>query len=87
MKINEFLTQEDLDILDEKASKKLCRSKTPDSKLGASNLASCVAQGLRAHSTKKAIKIGKKKVRLDGKKIASTKYNASGYTSYGEKSD
>jgi hypothetical protein len=51
MKINEIVTP---DIaVDEKATRKLCKSSTPDSKLGASNLSSCKSQGLRARKTKK----------------------------------
>lgn len=63
---------EDIDkqILDEaQASAKLCRSSTPNSKLGASNLASCRSQGLRTRSGNKSHKIGKKRVKVGGKKI------------------
>ena len=51
------------------ASAKLCRSSIPNSKLGASNLASCKSQGLRSRSGKKSHKIGKKRVTVGGKKI------------------
>ena len=37
----------------EKASRKLCVSTKPDDELGASNLASCKSQGLRARDGKK----------------------------------
>jgi hypothetical protein len=51
MKIYEITTP-DITV-DEKASRKLCKSSTPDAKLGASNLSSCKSQGLRARKTKK----------------------------------
>ena len=51
------------------ASAQLCRSSIPNSKLGASNLASCKSQGLRSRSGKKSHKIGKKRVTVGGKKI------------------
>ena len=51
------------------ASAKLCISSIPNSKLGASNLASCKSQGLRSRSGKKSHKIGKKRVTVGGKKI------------------
>jgi len=71
MKLSEF-TEIDADI-EEKASRKLCKSSTPDYKLGASNLSSCVAQGLRSRKTNKSQLIGKKRKKLKGK-MASTKY-------------
>ena len=39
------------------ASKELCRSSRPNSKLGASALASCKSQGYRKRSGKKSYKI------------------------------
>ena len=73
MKINEFLTQEELADLDEKASRKLCLSTKPASELGASNLASCKSQGLRASHL---IGHGKSSVRITvgGKKMKGKKY-------------
>jgi len=68
MRIDEVLTAED-DIEEWKASKELCRSSRPNSKLGASALASCKSQGLRTRSGKKSHKIGKKRVTVGGKKI------------------
>ena len=47
----------DIDALLEKewkASAKLCKSSTPDSKLGASALSSCKSQGYRARDGKKS---------------------------------
>ena len=65
------------DIL-EKASRKLCTSSTPDKDLGASNLASCKSQGLRARDGEKShlITAGARKVRITvgGKKIKGRKY-------------
>ena len=77
MKINEFVTQEELDMIDEKASRKLCLSTTPNSKLGASNLASCKSQGLRARSGNKSHKIGNKRVTMGGHKIRGKPYGGS----------
>jgi hypothetical protein len=57
-----------------KASKKLCKSSTPDSKLGASALSSCKAQGYRARDTGKSQKIGNKRIKLSGKRIRSQDY-------------
>lgn len=57
-----------------KASVALCRSSKPDSKLGASNLASCKAQGLRARDTDKSQKKGDTRVDLDNIKAKSEKY-------------
>ena len=53
----------EIDIVLEKewqASAKLCKSSTPNNKLGASALSSCKAQGYRARETGKSQKIGKK---------------------------
>ena len=60
-----------------KASKKLCRSKKPDHALGASQLASCKSQGLRARDTKRKYKIRGKTASIDGKKIRGGKYGGS----------
>ena len=57
-----------------KASAKLCKSSTPDSKLGASALSSCKAQGYRARDTGKSQKIGNKRIKLSGKRIRSQDY-------------
>ena len=56
------------------ASAKLCKSSTPNNKLGASALSSCKAQGYRARETGKSQKIGKKRVKLGGKRMRSTDY-------------
>jgi hypothetical protein len=61
-----------------KASKSLCQSGRPDSDLGASNLASCKSQGLRARDGEKSHLIGhgnsKVRVTVGGKKIKGKKY-------------
>lgn len=58
----------------EKASRKLCLSTKPDDELGASNLASCKSQGLRARDGKKSHKVGNKRITVGGKKIKGKKY-------------
>lgn len=73
-----YATKEDME-LDErgKASVKLCTSSKPDSKLGASQLASCKSQGLRARDGNKSHKLGKTKqsrVKVGGKKIKGSDY-------------
>jgi len=62
----------------EKASRALCTGATPDKDLGASNLASCKSQGLRARDGEKShlITAGARKVRIKvgGKKIKGKAY-------------
>ncbi len=66
---------DDIDIDESgKASRALCTGGRPDSDLGASNLASCKSQGLRARDGKKSHKIGKTRVTVGGKKIRGKKY-------------
>ena len=74
MKINEFITPEHQAVLDEKASKQLCLSTKSNKELGASNLASCKSQGLRAREGKKSHLVGKKRVTVGGKKLKGHKY-------------
>lgn len=74
MKINDIITEEIKAELDEKASRSLCLSTTPNTELGASNLASCKSQGLRAREGKKSHKVGKKRITVGGKKIKGDKY-------------
>ena len=64
--------QEELD--EAAASRALCLSKKSDKDLGASMLASCKAKGLRARDGHKKARIGKKIVKLAGKRIKSSKY-------------
>jgi hypothetical protein len=71
MRIDEI----DKTILDEaKASAKLCKSSTPNSKLGASQLASCKSQGYRRREGKKSHKIGTSRKTVGGKKIKGKSY-------------
>lgn len=77
MLIHEFITQEDMDCLDEKASRALCLSTKSNKELGASNLASCKSQGLRAREGKKSHKMGKgpeSRVVMGGHKIKGKQY-------------
>lgn len=60
-----------------KASLKLCKSSIPDEDLGASQLASCKSQGLRARDGNKSHKLGKSsksRVKVGGHKIKGKKY-------------
>jgi len=60
-----------------KASLKLCKSSKADADLGASNLASCKSQGLRARDGDKSHKLGKgpkSRVKVGGHKIKGKKY-------------
>jgi hypothetical protein len=56
------------------ASRKLCTSGKPDSALGASNLASCKSQGYRSRDGGKSHKVGRERVKVQGKKIKGKKY-------------
>jgi cell division protein FtsI/penicillin-binding protein 2 len=77
MKISEFVTEEELQDLDEKASRALCLSTKPNSKLGKSNLDSCKAQGLRARTGKRKYWIDGKRRNVAGKKVKSSEYGGS----------
>ena len=72
----EFCGGNDHTSLDEsgKASRSLCLSSKSDNELGASQLASCKSQGLRAREGKKSHKIGKTRVTMGGHKIKGKKY-------------
>jgi hypothetical protein len=77
MKINEFVTEAELTALDEKASRALCLSTKSNKDLGASNLASCKSQGLRAREGNKSHKLGKgpeSRVKVGGHKLKGKKY-------------
>ena len=78
MKINDFVTQEELAAIDEKASKALCGSSKSNKELGASNLASCKSQGLRAREGNKSHLVGHGKsstrITVGGKKIKGKTY-------------
>ena len=62
------------EVIEAKASAELCKSNTPNSELGASQLASCKSQGLRARDTKRKYKIRGKTQGISGKKIRGGKY-------------
>jgi hypothetical protein len=74
MKILDITNETDSAVVDERASRKLCKSSKPSAQLGASNLASCKSQGFRSRSGKKSHKVGKKRVEVGGKKIKGEKY-------------
>lgn len=77
MLINEFITDEELAALDEKASRKLCLSTKPNGELGASNLASCKSQGLRRREGNKSHLMGKgpeSRMTMGGHKVKGKKY-------------
>jgi hypothetical protein len=60
-----------------KASRALCVSGRPDNDLGASNLASCKSQGLRARDGEKSHKLGKtakSRIKVGGHRIKGQKY-------------
>jgi hypothetical protein len=73
MKIKDLVEDIEKDI-DEKASRKLCASQKSDAELGASNLASCKSQGLRARDGKKSHLVGKTRKTVGGKKIKGKRY-------------
>jgi len=69
MKVSEIIT--------EKASRALCISTKSNSDLGASNLASCKSQGLRAREGNKSHKMGKSpksRMVMGGHKVKGKKY-------------
>jgi hypothetical protein len=78
MLIKEFITDEELADLDEKASRALCLSVKPNKNLGASNLASCKSQGFRAREGNKSHLVGHghnaTRITVGGKKIKGKKY-------------
>ena len=57
-----------------KASRALCQSSRSNADLGASQLASCKSQGLRARETNKRHTIGKKRQKIKGRKVLGHKY-------------
>ena len=75
---NAYAKKEDIEV-DEtgKASRALCVSSRSDKDLGASQLASCKSQGLRARDGEKSHKLGKtskSRVKVGGHKIKGQKY-------------
>tara|TARA_E500000331_G_scaffold8118_1_gene7811 strand:+ start:7243 stop:7494 length:252 start_codon:yes stop_codon:yes gene_type:complete len=73
MRVQDLL-QLETDIEEWAATRSLCKSSKPDHAIGASALASCKAQGYRARQTGKSQKVGKKRVKLGGKKLKSKDY-------------
>lgn len=71
MRIVEFINiTPESDMLERGAAPRaLCLSKRSDASLGASQLASCKSQGLRARDGNKSHKIGKKRIKVGGHKI------------------
>jgi hypothetical protein len=77
MRLNEFITDEELAALDEKASRKLCASSRSNKDLGASNLASCKSQGLRRREGNKSHLMGKgpeSRMTMGGHTVKGKKY-------------
>lgn len=77
MLIREFVTDEEMQALEEKASRALCVSTKSNKDLGASNLASCKSQGLRAREGNKSHKMGKgpeSRMKMGGHKVKGKKY-------------
>lgn len=76
MKINEIIKESSEEALlpEGPASRKLCLSSKPNSKLGASQLSSCKSQGYRKREGKMKYNIGGKEVRSAGKEIRGKKY-------------
>lgn len=69
MKVHEIIT--------EKSTRAICLSTKPDSELGASQLASCKSQGLRARDGKKSHLMGKdskSRMTMGGHKVKGKKY-------------
>lgn len=57
-----------------KASRKLCLSKKSNDELGASQLSSCKAQGLRKRETPRKFRVDNKVQKVKGKKVKSSQY-------------
>lgn len=71
------LYNEECEVDESIPSKKLCLSKRTDKELGASNLSSCKARGLRARDTNqkfRGINGSEKPISIKGKKIRSQDY-------------
>lgn len=82
MRLIEFTDKTIDELVDEsldeaKASRALCTSSKPNSDLGASMLASCKSQGLRARSGQKSHKVGNKRITMGGKKVKGKAYGGS----------
>lgn len=73
MKIYEITQQIDQDVEEAKPSKAYCRN-TPKDKMSASWKASCKSRALISRDGDKSHKIGKKRVKMGGRKIKGKKY-------------
>ena len=73
--VKQFSVDEEFEM-DEagKAPRKLCISKKSDEELGASQLSSCKAQGLRKRDTNRKFRIGKDTEKIKGKLVRSADY-------------
>jgi hypothetical protein len=74
MRVEELIEGREQDIVDWQATASLCKSSKPDSAIGASALASCKSQGYRRREGNKSHKIGKKRIKVGGKKLKGAKY-------------
>lgn len=68
------VSNNDTEVNEEPATRKLCKSGKPDSALGASQLSSCKSQGYRSRDGGKSHKIGSDRVKVRGKRIKGKKY-------------
>lgn len=71
MKITEIIDRE---LTDWQASASLCKSSKPDSALGSSALSSCKSQGLRPRRGSMVHRVGKKRIKVAGKRLRGKKY-------------
>ena len=78
MELGEAIARMEAELAEHgKASRELCKSSKPDADLGASMLASCKSQGLRARDGDKSHKLGKtakSRVKVGGHRIKGQKY-------------
>jgi len=74
MRVEELIEGREQDIVDWQATASLCKSSKPDSAIGASALASCKSQGYRRREGNKSHKIGKKRIKVGGKKLKGKAY-------------
>lgn len=78
MKIVDLVESSDDQLIqDWKASRKLCLSKKPDRRLGASALSSCKSQGLRKRNSKVKVKIRGKRRKIGRRKLKGKQYGGS----------
>ncbi len=74
IKVVETEFDEDFEMDEAKASRALCKSSKPDSALGASQVSSCISQGLRPHKGQKGASIHGKWTKTRGKHVKGKKY-------------